>query len=85
MATPGLGLPILLNFLRTMASSLYTVLLAVISQMAPLWGAQELHLLCAFIIGDQQAVLDGKGQILELINQRLSSKSVPIDVLRCAA
>jgi hypothetical protein len=69
MGTPGLGLPILLNFLRTMASSLYTVLLAILTQMAPLWAENDLQLLCAFIIGDQQAIVDGKGQVGASIRQ----------------
>jgi hypothetical protein len=69
MDTPGLGLAIILNFLRTMASSLYNVLLAILTQMAPFWGANEVDALCTFVIGDQQAAADGKAQILDLINQ----------------
>lgn len=69
MDTPGLGLPIILNFLRTMASSLYTTLLAILGQMAPFWGPTEVEQLFTFVIGDQQAAVEGKAQILELLNQ----------------
>ena len=69
MDTPGLGIPIVLNFLRTMASSLYTVLLAILTQMAPFWGPNEVDQLCTFVIGDQQSAVDGKAQILDMINQ----------------
>ena len=81
MSTPGLGLPILFNFLRTVDTSLYPLLITLLQQTAPSWGAAEIRQLFSFIIGSHVRE-QVRSELLDLVIQLWTHRVICVDLIR---
>jgi len=85
MATPDLGLPVLFQLLRTQHVSLVPILMNLVQQTAPSWGALEIEELMSFVLGDDVAVaVTVRAQVVELMIQLWINRTVPFDHMRAA-
>ena len=85
MATPDLGLPVLFQLLRTQHVSLVPILMNLVQQTAPSWGALEIEELMSFVLGDDVAVaVTVRAQVVELMIQLWMNRTVPFDHMRAA-
>ena len=81
MKSAGLGLPVIFYLLRTVDAGLFPTLMNLIMQTSPSWGAAELEMLVAFVVGAQvsEAV---RVQVLELMIQLWTQRTVSIEHMR---
>jgi len=85
MATPDLGLPVLFHLLRTQHVSLVPILMNLVQQTAPSWGALEIEELMSFVLGDDVDVpVTVRAQLVELMIQLWINRTVPFDHMRTA-